>query len=97
MFFFSEVDKRTFVVGDKIVNSTPDLVYCHSARILEAGPNLQKTLLFVVEVFISELTVVNIHIVSFSLLFLLRSSISTKDFIVILRFLFLYYYYYIQL
>ncbi|XP_078327408.1 uncharacterized protein LOC111112179 isoform X1 [Crassostrea virginica] len=46
----SEVDKRTFVVGDKIVNSTPDLVYCHSARILEAGPNLQKTLLFVVEV-----------------------------------------------
>ena len=67
--FFSEVDKRTFVVGDKIVNSTPDLVYCHSARILESGPNLQKTLLFVVEVFISELTVVNIHIVSFSLLF----------------------------
>ena len=69
-------------MGDKIVNTTPDLVYCTSARKLVVGPNLEETLLFVVEVFISELTVVNIYIVSFPLLFLLRSSVSTVDLIV---------------
>ena len=66
-------------MGDKIVNSTPDLAYCTSARKLAVGDNLEgrKILLFVFKVFISELTVVNIYIVSFSLLFLLRSFIKT--------------------
>ena len=62
IFFFSEVDKRTFVAGNKIVNSTPDLAYCTSARVLEPGTeSLQKTMLIVFEVFISKLTVVNIY------------------------------------
>ena len=53
IFFSSEVDKRTFVIGDKIVKSTPDLAYC--TRQVVVGDNIDdtKTLLFVVEVFIS--------------------------------------------
>ena len=79
IFFFSEVDERTVVIGDKIVNSTPDLAYSTLARKLKTGIDTQNrnVMLFVVEVFISELTVVNIYIVSFSLLFLLRSFIKT--------------------
>ena len=40
------------------MSSTPDLAYCTSARKLAVGDNLEdkKILLFVVEVFISELT-----------------------------------------
>ena len=49
------------------MNSTPDLAYSTLARKLKTGFDTQdrNVMLFVVEVFISELTVVNIYIVSF--------------------------------
>lgn len=43
--------KKTIVIGDKIVNSTPDLAY-PLTPVPQEGRNLQNcTLLFVVEVF----------------------------------------------
>nr|XP_022340935.1 uncharacterized protein LOC111135292 isoform X2 [Crassostrea virginica] len=50
-----EVDKRTFVIGDKIVKSTPDLAYC--TRQVVVGDNIDdtKTLLFVVEVKVKQI------------------------------------------
>ncbi|XP_078327399.1 uncharacterized protein LOC111112178 isoform X2 [Crassostrea virginica] len=48
----SEVDERTVVIGDKIVNSTPDLAYRTLARKLKTGFDTQErnVMLFVVEV-----------------------------------------------
>ena len=59
------------------MNSTPDLAYSTLARKLKTGFDTQdrNVMLFVVEVFISELTAVIIYIVSFSLLFFLRSAV----------------------
>ena len=59
-------------MGDKIVNSTPDLAYCSSARKLAVGDNLEgrKILLFVFKVFISELTVVYLYCFFFSIIFI---------------------------
>ncbi|XP_078327401.1 uncharacterized protein LOC111114503 isoform X1 [Crassostrea virginica] len=53
----SEVDKRSFVMGDKIVNSTPELAYCTSARKLAVGDNLEgrKILLFVFKVKVKQI------------------------------------------
>ncbi|XP_078327403.1 uncharacterized protein LOC111114503 isoform X3 [Crassostrea virginica] len=52
-----EVDKRSFVMGDKIVNSTPELAYCTSARKLAVGDNLEgrKILLFVFKVKVKQI------------------------------------------